>query len=69
MLDNFQVLVNLVKNGKNAYHQDYDYTVSLAEKLKAFYTGDAEGLLKKFNLRESEEEFENRKKLTSFITP
>ena len=63
------ILLNLAYNKKKAYHQDYDHVTTYADKLKAIFTGDAKGLLKKFDLRESEDEFKNRVKLTSFICP
>lgn len=61
-------LLLLAYSGESGYHKNYQRTVDYAKKLKAIYTGEAEGLLKQFELRESEIEFHNRKKLTSFIT-
>lgn len=51
-------------------HQDYDRTVALARKYKAFITGeDLDEYMLQFNRRESEEDFVQRKSITKHITP
>ncbi len=51
-------------------HQDYDRTVALAKDYTTYTTGmDFKHKLKRFNMRETEEMFNQRVKLTQPITP
>lgn len=52
------------------YHKNYDRTVNLAKEYSQLISGkDIDVLLKQFVRRESEEMFEQRKRLTQQITP
>lgn len=51
-------------------HQDYDRTCELSRKYRALMTGeDLDYLMRQFNRRESDAEFEQRKRITKHITP
>ena len=50
-------------------HVDYDRVVEMAKKMKSLITGeDMDSLMRKFDRRESEEQFEQRKQITQHIT-
>lgn len=55
---------------KRTKHKDYQRTVDLARKYKALKSGEDLGyLMRRFNRRESEQEFDQRMRLTKHITP
>lgn len=54
----------------NIKHRDYDRTVEIADKYKAYITGeDIDKLLRQFVPRENDELFTQRKLITSLTTP
>lgn len=53
---------------KNKVHRDYNHTVKLSELYHILITGEnSDVLLRRFNLRETEEMFEQRKRLTQLV--
>jgi hypothetical protein len=64
-----QIIIDLIKNGSKAYHQDYKRTVKYAEECLCYFTGyNMDAMLRQFVKREDEEAFKNRKLHTQNIT-
>jgi hypothetical protein len=63
-----QILEPLIKNGTK--HRDFEHTEKLAKKYRQLMTGhEVDSLLRRFNPRESQELFNQRKNLFISITP
>ena len=59
----------LIRAANGYRHEDYKRTVDLAETYNKLYTGEnMESLMRKFDMRESKEMFEQRKRITQHIT-
>ena len=59
-----------IKIKKNSTHRDFDHVTKLASEYKSHITGiGLDDQLKQFNLRESQEMFAQRKRLTQHISP
>lgn len=70
VLKYLNVLINHIKKGKTSYHRDYDRVVELSSLYKKLITGEnIESLLKRYNPRETEAQFEQRIRLTQSVTP
>lgn len=68
ILEAYEVLLDTIVYNKK--HQDYKRVNELALKYKALITGEDIGfLLRRFNQRESEDQFKQRENLTTLITP
>ncbi len=62
------ILFKLASDGKDAYHPSYEWTVEYAKRCKAHFGGvDVDEYMKQFARRESDELFEQRKKVTSHV--
>lgn len=70
MIDLLSIIQRVVKViSDDARHEYYNKTVKLATELKALITGEGiDDLMKQFNMRETTEQFEQRKRLTQHIT-
>lgn len=67
-LKGYEVLTEVVKNNKT--HQDYERVTGLADLYYKLVTGDnIDDLLKQIITRETDEEFEQRKKITESVCP
>lgn len=65
----FEVVLRNATDGRESYHEHYNHVTELAEKYKAFATGEGMGqYLKRYNSRETEPEFEQRELLTIYVT-
>lgn len=68
LIDGSLILLNTIKN--NLRHIDYKHVVDIATDFTIYATGEGiEGKLKQFNLRETKEAFDQRKRLTQINTP
>lgn len=62
-----QTLFNVINN--DIRHQDYNRVVNLASKYKSLVTGEEmDALMRRFDVHESTEAFDQRKKITTHIT-
>lgn len=62
-----QTLFNVINN--DIRHQDYNRVVNLASKYKSLVTGEEmDTLMRRFDVHESTEAFDQRKKITTHIT-
>lgn len=65
-----QARIKIIATILGERHRDYDHTVNLAMNYKRFNTGkNIDPILIRYNPNETEEEFEQRKRITKVITP
>lgn len=70
IVEGFATLIKTVALGEKGYHKNYKRVNQLAKTYKTLVTGEGiEDILKRYNPRESKEQFEQRLRITQTITP
>jgi len=65
--DGVNILIDVIKN--NRRHRDYERVTKIADKMKSLITGEnMDSLMRRFDRRESEKMFEQRKEITCHVT-